>query len=98
MSRRTKARIATRSISRLRRRNPNAPKPGNGHTPALALTAHARPEDRAKAAEAGFEAHLAKPVEPARLVSAIADLCHRDDTHPEATPEPSRRTRATRAR
>jgi CheY-like chemotaxis protein len=41
---------------------------------AIALTAHARPEDRVKALDAGYQWHLAKPVEPAELVSVIATL------------------------
>ncbi len=36
--------------------------------PAIAVTAHAREEDRAKALSVGFVAHLAKPFEPERLV------------------------------
>jgi CheY-like chemotaxis protein len=47
---------------------------GRGHVTAVALTAHARPEDRLKALEAGFEWHLAKPVEPGELLSVIAML------------------------
>jgi CheY-like chemotaxis protein len=42
--------------------------------PAIALTAFARPVDTAKAFEAGFGAHLAKPVEAADLLSTIAGL------------------------
>ena len=45
-----------------------------GRVVAIALTAHARPEDRVKALEAGFQWHMAKPVEPAELVSVIATL------------------------
>jgi signal transduction histidine kinase/ActR/RegA family two-component response regulator len=41
---------------------------------AVALTAHARQEDRAKAFEAGFEWHLAKPIDPGELVSVIVTL------------------------
>lgn len=41
--------------------------------PAIALTAYARREDQRLALEAGFQAHVAKPVEPAVLVSAVAD-------------------------
>jgi PAS domain S-box-containing protein len=45
--------------------------------PAVALTAYARPEDRRRALDAGFEMHLPKPVEPVELVSAVADLAGR---------------------
>ena len=40
-------------------------------TPAVALTGFARPEDGARAAEAGFDAHMAKPVDPVALVQMI---------------------------
>jgi CheY-like chemotaxis protein len=43
-------------------------------TPALALTAYARPEDRAQALEAGYQTHICKPVEPGELVAALARL------------------------
>jgi len=39
--------------------------------PAVALTAWGRPEDRARASAAGFDAHLVKPVEAAVLVSTL---------------------------
>jgi signal transduction histidine kinase len=42
--------------------------------PAIALTAHARTEDRARALTAGFQLHLTKPVEPAHLVSVVANI------------------------
>ena len=42
--------------------------------PAAALTAFARNEDRDKALEAGFQLHLAKPVEARSLVAAVAKL------------------------
>lgn len=45
-----------------------------GTTPAAALTAYARAEDRKKALDAGFMMHLAKPVEPAELMAVIANL------------------------
>lgn len=45
--------------------------------PAAALTAYARSEDRAKALQSGFEIHLAKPVDPAELVSAVQALARR---------------------
>lgn len=42
--------------------------------PAIALTAYARAEDRALAIENGFQLHLAKPIEPAELLAAVAQL------------------------
>jgi CheY-like chemotaxis protein len=48
-----------------------------GQTPAIALTAFAREEDRVRALSAGFQMHVAKPVEPAELLGAIAQLAGR---------------------
>ena len=45
-----------------------------GTTPAIAVTAYARGEDRRRALDAGFQRHLAKPVEPAELVRLVAEL------------------------
>ena len=45
-----------------------------GHNPALSLSAFARNEDRELALRSGYQAHIAKPVEPADLVKAIATL------------------------
>jgi PAS domain S-box-containing protein len=45
-----------------------------GRIPAVALTAYARAEDRVKAIRAGFQMHLAKPVEPAELIAMVASL------------------------
>jgi CheY-like chemotaxis protein/anti-sigma regulatory factor (Ser/Thr protein kinase) len=42
--------------------------------PAVAVTAFARTEDRQLALAAGFDEHLPKPVDPARLVSVLAGL------------------------
>ncbi len=42
--------------------------------PAAALTAHAATTDRARTLAAGFQAHLAKPVDPAELVAVVAQL------------------------
>lgn len=47
-----------------------------GSVPAIALTAFAAPEDRMRALDAGFDRHLSKPVEPARLAATIAELTH----------------------
>ncbi len=46
-------------------------------TPAIALTAYARIEDRVKAIQAGFQLHLSKPVEPVELVTMVESLAHR---------------------
>jgi signal transduction histidine kinase/CheY-like chemotaxis protein len=49
--------------------------PGEGGaTPAAALTAYASATDRQAALEAGFQMHVAKPVEPADLLAAVAAL------------------------
>ncbi len=45
--------------------------------PAVALTAHARTEDRMQALAAGFDTHVCKPVEPAELVTVVASLARR---------------------
>jgi PAS domain S-box-containing protein len=45
--------------------------------PAIALTAHARDADRTRAATAGFDAHVAKPVEPGALVAEVVRLTGR---------------------
>ncbi len=46
--------------------------------PALAVTAYARAEDRTRALSSGFQMHVAKPLEPAHLVAAIASLLNKD--------------------
>jgi CheY-like chemotaxis protein len=48
-----------------------------GLVPAIALTAYARVEDRVKAIRAGYQAHLAKPVEAIELVAIITSLIKR---------------------
>jgi CheY-like chemotaxis protein len=45
-----------------------------GAVPALALTAYARREDRARALAAGFQMHATKPIEPSELIAAVASL------------------------
>ena len=50
------------------------PVESGGRTPAVALTALARPKDRVNALSAGFQTHLPKPVDPNELVLAVANL------------------------
>jgi PAS domain S-box-containing protein len=45
--------------------------------PAVALTAFARSEDRARALRSGFQLHLAKPIDPADLMAAVEALAKR---------------------
>ena len=53
------------------------PHESGGRTPAAALTAFARSEDRMRAMLAGFQVHVAKPIEPQELAVAIQSLRHR---------------------
>lgn len=48
-----------------------------GNIPAIALTAYARTEDRARVLAAGFQRHVAKPVGTSTLVTAIASIARR---------------------
>jgi len=48
-----------------------------GRVPAAALTAFTRLEDRTRALAAGFQVHVPKPIDPAELVMAIANLVSR---------------------
>jgi CheY-like chemotaxis protein len=45
--------------------------------PAVAMTALARGDDRKRALLAGYQTHLAKPVDPAELIATVASLTHR---------------------
>lgn len=48
-----------------------------GKLPAVALTAYARREDRAAALRAGFNGHVAKPVEAAEIIAVVGSVCGR---------------------
>ena len=48
-----------------------------GKIPAAAVSAFARPEDRTRALRAGYQMHLAKPVDPTELAAAVASLATR---------------------
>jgi PAS domain S-box-containing protein len=57
-------------ISQIRSMSPSQ----GGQIPAIALSAYAGESDRDRAFAAGFQKHLAKPVEPTELLALIADL------------------------
>ena len=60
-------------IRKVRARRPSR----GGRVPAAAVTAYAAAEDRQRALEAGFQTHLAKPVDPSELVTTVAALAGR---------------------
>jgi CheY-like chemotaxis protein len=47
---------------------------GRAGVPAVALTAYARVQDRMRALTSGFQMHVAKPVEPAELLTVLSSL------------------------
>jgi PAS domain S-box-containing protein len=57
------------------------PPAAGGRTPAVALTAFARVEDAQRAFAAGYQMHVAKPIEPAQLVTMVANLGGRTQEH-----------------
>jgi CheY-like chemotaxis protein/nitrogen-specific signal transduction histidine kinase len=61
--------------------------PHTASIPAAALTSFARQEDRQLALQAGFHLHLSKPIDPRRLVEAVACLGreHHRSIEPAAT-------------
>ncbi|MFT3774026.1 MAG: PAS domain S-box protein [Minicystis sp.] len=60
------------------RRLRESERPGRPRLPAVALTAHARTEDRIRALSAGFQSYVPKPVEPRELIAVVASLAGRD--------------------
>jgi CheY-like chemotaxis protein len=50
------------------------------HVPAIALTAHAGEYDRQQAIRAGFQQHLAKPIDPEELIQVIITLHNAERT------------------
>jgi len=58
---------ASRAIRKL-------PDPSLAKTPIIALTANAFQEDIQKAEEAGMDAHVAKPIDPATLAKTLAEI------------------------
>ena len=49
------------------------------NTPAIALTAFARGEDRQRALTAGYQAHVSKPVDALELLNAVVRLAYPTD-------------------
>jgi CheY-like chemotaxis protein/anti-sigma regulatory factor (Ser/Thr protein kinase) len=47
---------------------------GAPRLPCVALTAYAREDDRLRALAAGYDTHVTKPLDPSRLLRAVADL------------------------
>jgi signal transduction histidine kinase/CheY-like chemotaxis protein len=63
------------------------------HIPAIALTAHTRSVDRARALAAGYDTHIAKPIEIAELLAIVAALIRSSQSHNgphQATEKPGR--------
>jgi len=52
------------------------PEARGGHTPAVALTAFARADDRQRALHAGYQLHIGKPVDEDELIAAVASALH----------------------
>jgi signal transduction histidine kinase/ActR/RegA family two-component response regulator len=50
------------------------PSDGGGQIPAIALTAYTRREDQSRALRAGYQEHVAKPVNPTHFIAACARL------------------------
>jgi len=57
-------------IEQVRALDPNV----GGHTPAIAVTAYASMQDRLRALQAGYQNHVAKPVEPEELAAVITSV------------------------
>jgi CheY-like chemotaxis protein len=56
-----------------------SPDPAWRRVPAVAITAYTREEDRANVLRAGFDAHVAKPIEPAHLLDLMLNLNSRPE-------------------
>jgi PAS domain S-box-containing protein len=57
-------------IREIRSREPER----GGKIPAVAVTAYARAEDRVRVLAAGFQMHVAKPIDPDELIAVVASL------------------------
>ena len=50
---------------------------GTRAVPAIAITAYARAEDRQTALAAGFDTHVAKPLDPEELLATVTEVAGR---------------------
>jgi CheY-like chemotaxis protein len=57
-----------------------------GQLPAIAVTAYTTPRERARVFDAGFNAHISKPMDVNRLIAAVVDLLHPRREAPLNTP------------
>ncbi len=62
-------------IEQIRALDPNL----GGRVPAIAVTAYASAQDRLRALHAGYQNHIAKPVEPEELAAVITSLAGRSE-------------------
>ena len=60
-------------IKRIRRHS----SPDVRRLPAIAVTAYTSPKDKQQTLNAGFQRHLAKPLDPADLIDALFELLNR---------------------
>ena len=56
-----------------------------GKTPAAAVSAYAREEDRQRALAAGYQTHLAKPISSSQLIAIITNLARTKGAQPRIT-------------
>lgn len=61
----------------LMRKVRSLPRERGGEIPAIALTGYASAKDKAETFAAGYQAHVAKPLEPADLINAIEQVIKR---------------------
>ncbi|MBD2461925.1 PAS domain S-box protein [Oscillatoria sp. FACHB-1407] len=69
-------------IQQIRQRSPQQ----GGLVPAIALTAYAAEYDQQQALKAGFQRHVAKPVEPEALIRAITNTLYSSKSHHSRLP------------
>ena len=58
---------------------------GIAATPAIAVTAYARPQDEQRSLQAGFDAHLSKPVSADALIAAVQRLAGSERERPQSS-------------